>query len=198
MNVILASTSPRRHELLSRTGIDFIVAPSSVVERRPVMGEAPGNYALDLARVKARSVAADHPGAITLAADTIVTVDAMILGKPENGYDAVRMLRLLRGREHKVYTGVVVLGRGMHQGLVASSVRMKAFSDAELLEYVGSGEPADKAGAYAVQGLGRDLVTAVAGCFENVMGLPVCMSQALLRTEGMLLPVATHCSHDIF
>lgn len=175
-NLVLASGSPRRRELLERLGLRFAVRPTDIDET-PHAGEAPDAYVLRLAREKARAAA--RPGELVLAADTTVVVDGEILGKPLDDADAERMLRLLAGREHEVLTGVAVLdatesGRGRIASEVArTAVRMAALTGAEIAWYAATGEPRDKAGAYAIQGLGSLFVEAVTGTHSNVVGLPI-------------------------
>ena len=199
MTLVLASGSRRRHELLSRLVPDFKVAPSTVVERPPGPDEDPASYALALAKQKAAEVADCYPEVTVLAADTVVAIDGEILGKPQNEADAVRMLWLLRGKSHTVVTGVAVSCRGeQRSGTVAAEVRMRSFSDDEIARYIGSGEPMDKAGAYAVQGLGGSLVSAVVGCYNTVVGLPLCLTRDLLHACGEqdALPPVACCGHS--
>ena len=178
-DLVLASSSPRRRELLSGLGLRFTVR-SADVDETPRAGEDPGAYVLRLAREKAR--AAVRPGELALAADTTVVIDGEILGKPEDDADAVRMLRLLSGREHEVLTGVAVLdvperiesGAGrIASGISRSAVRMATLTPEEIAWYVGTGEPRDRAGAYAIQGLASLFVEAVSGNYSNVVGLPI-------------------------
>lgn len=178
--LVLASGSPRRRELLGGLGLRFTVRAADIDET-PRPDEEPAAYVLRLAEEKAR--AAVRPGELVLAADTTVVIDGEILGKPEDDADAVRMLRLLSGREHEVLTGVAVLdvpdgpegaGAGrIASGISRSAVRMAALSPEEIAWYVGSGEPRDRAGAYAIQGLASLFVEAVSGNYSNVVGLPI-------------------------
>lgn len=194
MTLILASTSPRRRELLSRFNIPYRVQASRVEEREPEVGEDPAEYALALAVEKAEAVASSHPDDIVLAADTVVAVDSRILGKPANETDALRMLRMLRGRSHLVVTGVVAGCGGRWQSGVASAcVRMRMASDQELESYIASGEPMDKAGAYAVQGIGGGFVDDVRGCYNAVVGLPLALTSNLLRHCGVDAPEIPCC-----
>ncbi len=135
------------------------------------------------------------PNDVILAADTVVSIDDLILGKPVDVCDALRMLRLLRGRSHTVVTGVAVRGAVPGDGVVAATVRMRASTDGELETYIASGEPMDKAGAYAVQGLGGDFVESVQGCLETVIGLPLCLCGELLRAAGIEVPPWPACEH---
>jgi septum formation protein len=192
LRLILASASPRRRELLGRLGLPFETWPSGAEE--PLAPGVPGfTLAAELARMKARHVAdqvraAALTPAVVLAADTLVVVDGRPLGKPTSRDDARHMLRLLRGRGHEVVTGVAVLGlpdgREMAEA-VTSHVVMRAYGDAEIDGYVATGEPDDKAGAYAVQGLGGRLVARVDGCVTNVVGLPLGTTARLLRAFGL-------------
>lgn len=188
--LILASASPRRRELLQNAGLRFRVIPSQTAEEvRP--GEAPRDYVQRTARDKARAVARDHPAAWILAADTIVEIDGQILGKPRDEADGRRMLGLLSGRHHRVMTAFVVLG-AEHQveRLVTSTVRFKPLSEAQVGAYLASGEPADKAGAYAIQGQGRALVADMQGSYTNVVGLPMDEILACLQALGIQTPPA--------
>jgi septum formation protein len=192
LRLILASASPRRRELLGRLGLPFETWPSGAEE--PLAPGVPGSIlAADLARMKARHVAdqvraAALTPAVVLAADTLVVVDGRPLGKPASRDDARQMLRVLRDRSHEVVTGVAVLGlpdgREM-AAAVTSHVVMRAYGDAEIDGYVATGEPDDKAGAYAIQGLGGRLVARVDGCVTNVVGLPLGTTARLLRAFGL-------------
>lgn len=187
MSVLLASGSPRRRELLTRLGIPFTVEPTGVDERDPRPGEEPQLYALELARTKAVAALHQHPDRVVLAADTVVAIGGSILNKPLDEGDALRMLSFLRGRRHRVVTAVVVAcGDAIHMGTESSDVFMRAFDDAEAVTYIRTGEPMDKAGAYAVQGGGGRLVDKVVGCFDNVVGLPLCVVESLLKQCDVL------------
>lgn len=190
--LILASGSPRRQELIGRLGLPFIVLPSDVAEMIPP-GLAPEEVARLLARQKAAAVAARQPGRVVIGADTVVIPypgQPTLLGKPRGDADAARMLRALRGRWHRVATGIAVVRDGQEwHDVVSADVRMGDYSDAEIATYVASGEPRDKAGAYAVQGLGGRLVVAVAGSELAVVGLPLRRLAALLDAAGVAVPV---------
>ena len=188
--VVLASGSPRRRRLLAEAGIAFEVVPPRVDEKaRP--GEAPRAMAVRLAREKALEVAArigPVPARIVLAADTIVVVDGDVLGKPDDAAHAVELLGRLVGREHQVVTGVAVAasaGLEVRDCVVVSSVRMREVEPGEVEAYVATGEPLDKAGAYAVQGEGRRFVLGVEGSETNVIGLPMDETRALLVEVGV-------------
>jgi septum formation protein len=170
--LILASASPRRHELLLAAGINHRVQPVNVLERL-LDGEDPRSFVQRLARWKAHAVSLS-PGDAALGADTIVCLGGQILGKPKDSADAVRMLRLLSGRDHTVFTGICI--RSEQRAIVdvaATRVSFVSLSESEIEEYVGSGEPADKAGAYAIQGLASKFISEIEGCYHNVVGLPV-------------------------
>ncbi len=184
MQLILASSSPRRRELLARAGFTFEVRPSAVIERL-VPGEEPEEFARRAARDKAISVAAGAPsGSLVLGADTIVVAGGEVLGKPMDSADAARMLQLLSGSTHQVITGVcLVRSPGEIAGLAHETtlVTFRALDDSEIAGYVSSGEPLDKAGAYGIQGLASRFVTRVEGCYFNVVGLPVALVYELLK-----------------
>ncbi len=181
--LILASQSPRRAEILRMLGFAFTVVPSGEDETTP-QGMDPGMVPETLARAKALKVSREKPEALVLGADTVVVLENRILNKPADAEEALEMLRLLRGRIHLVYTGIALARAGAIAGVGVekSEVDFAAWSDADLAAYAQSGEPLDKAGAYAIQGRGAFLVEGIRGCFFNVMGLPV------QRTLGLLKP----------
>ncbi len=191
--LILASASPRRLELIGRLGLPFIVAPSDVDETT-APGLAPEVVATSLALLKARAVATQYPGHVIIGADTVVIPyddQPTILGKPRDDADATRMLRLLRDRWHRVATGIAIVRDGAEwSDVVSARVRMGDYSDAEIAGYIASGEPHDKAGAYAVQGLGGRLVVDVNGSELTVVGLPLRRLAELLQDAGVTLPIA--------
>ena len=173
---ILASASPRRSELLKLMGIHFDIIPGAIDETfRPE--ETPREHVLRLAEEKALSVAQGHPEAWVLGADTIVVIAGELLGKPGSPAEATRMLERLSGREHEVFTGfsIVRQDRGVRVcEVVGSSVLFREISADELAWYTGTEEPYDKAGAYAVQGMGGCFIREIRGSFSNVVGLPLC------------------------
>ena len=194
-SLVLASASPRRRELLARLGVPFEVVPSDADETVPA-GFDPAEAAGMLALLKARAVAAGRPGRPVIGADTIVALPASgdgparILGKPRDDADAAAMLRALRGRWHTVSTGLAVVRDGRTwRDVVTAEVRMRPYTDDEIAHYVASGEPRDKAGAYAVQGLGGALVAEVRGSELAVVGLPLRRLAELLVEAGVPLPV---------
>ncbi len=181
MEIILASKSPRRREILNNMGItDFAVIPAEGEEE--ASAPAPGETVEKIARGKALAVAAKHPDAVVIAADTLVYLDGEPLGKPRDAEDAFSMLRRLSGREHEVYTGVCVTSKGKiiteHE---RTAVRFRPLTDKEIADYVATGEPLDKAGAYGAQGRGCLLVEGITGDFFNVMGLPACRLHLMLK-----------------
>lgn len=185
--LILASASPRRRELLRQAGVTFTVIPSNAAEDG-LPGEDPTEYALRVAEAKAREVAQKHVGNLVLGADTIVVVNGEILGKPRDHSDGQRMLRLLSGRVHAVMTAFVLIdgdGRTATRQVVTTTVTFRSLADTQIQEYLATGEPFDKAGAYAVQGIGAALVERVEGSYTNVVGLPVDEVLAALRAAGM-------------
>ncbi|HLF49108.1 MAG TPA: Maf family protein [Methylomirabilota bacterium] len=187
-SLILASASPRRQELLARLGLAFTVRPSHIAEEHPPGDPAAGIVAVALAKARAVAREVTEP-AFILGADTEVVLDGHLLGKPGDAADAGRMLKALRGRVHEVITGVALVeapaGRE-ETAAVTTRVKMAGYSDAEIEAYVATGEPLDKAGAYAVQGLGARLVAEVDGCFTNVVGLPVTTTRRLLERWRLL------------
>ena len=197
MKLILASASPRRAELLRAAGVEFDILVAIVDESvRP--GEAPEAHVRRLAENKARAVMPQAGDRSVLAADTVVVVDATILGKPSDSEDARRMLRRLSGRAHEVVTGVALAFRGRGSSpretasdvetvVAVTTVEFAELSDAEIAWYVASGEPADKAGAYAIQGLASRFVTRIEGSYSNVVGLPVAVVCHMCKRAGLLI-----------
>jgi septum formation protein len=175
--LVLASRSPRRREILQQAGIPFVVRPMDVDET-PFAGEAPRAYVTRIAREKAN--AAD--GEIVLSADTTVAIDGEILAKPVDDADARRMLRLLSGRRHEVLTGICLRSASrVIEDCAETSVWFAPLSHEEIDDYAASGEPMDKAGGYAIQGLASKFIQRIEGCYFNVMGLPVSMVYRHLR-----------------
>ena len=182
--LVLASASPRRQELLRSAGISFEVQPADIPENA-LPGEAAKDCAERLARDKALAVARQRPHDFVLGADTVVVVDGQLLGKPTDAADAARMLRLLSGREHQVITGVCLVVGG--QPSVASEttlVTVSEITDKDIADYVASGEPMDKAGAYAIQGLASRWIPRIEGDYSNVVGLPVALVLRMLREHA--------------
>ena len=187
-SLLLASASPRRREMLERVGLSFAVAPTEVDESI-LPGESVAKAAQRLAGLKARAAERGDNQAV-LAADTLVALGREILGKPAGEAEARDMLELLSGREHQVVTGYCLLdGRGEAVGLGLSKVRFRNLSPAEIAAYVASGEPLDKAGAYAVQGMGAAFVREVSGSYTNVVGLPLAAVLELMLQRDLIEPV---------
>jgi septum formation protein len=181
--LILASASPRRAELLAAAGIVFEVAPQEVDEAVRV-GETPDAYVMRVAWEKVHS-ACRKSGSIVLGADTAVVIDGEVLGKPRDDRDAADMLKRLSGRTHDVLTGVAVGGDQLVSDLARTAVRFLPLTEAEIAWYVASGEPRDKAGAYAIQGLASRFVDHIEGSYSNVVGLPIALVYRLLRRLGV-------------
>ena len=187
MRLVLASASPRRAELLRAAGFAFEVYPVEVDERLQP-GERPDHAAARLAQAKAHAAAAHHPGALVLGADTIVVVEGDAMGKPAGDPDAKRMLRRLSGRTHDVLTGISIGSSGHFLTRVDTTrVTMSAMTEEEIDWYVATGEPRDKAGAYAVQGLASRFVSGIDGSYSNVVGLPVSVVYTLIRQLGYVI-----------
>jgi septum formation protein len=187
MRLILASASPRRAELLRAAGIEFDVHPAHVDER-VLTGEAPDAYVRRVAEAKARVVGERFVRGVVLAADTTVVADRHILGKPIDVDDARRMLHLLSGRTHEVLTGVTLLRPDTQLDIRTDSttVEFARLTNEEIEWYVSSGEPMDKAGGYAIQGLASRFVTRIVGSYSNVVGLPVSMVHEMLKSFAPL------------
>jgi septum formation protein len=196
--LVLASASPRRREILQNAGITFTVQAADIPEV-PMDGEPPKAYAERLAREKALAVFGQRPADCVLGADTIVVVDNAILGKPRDPDDAVRMLRLLSGRQHQVITGVCLVGPGT--SVASSQIPVPGFVDVrsettqvfvgnveknEVRKYVETGEPMDKAGAYAIQGHASRWISRIEGDYFNVVGLPVSLVYRMLQHHKII------------
>ncbi|HEY0140073.1 MAG TPA: Maf family protein [Thermoanaerobaculia bacterium] len=185
--VVLASASPRRRELLSSIGIAFDVVPSHIPEVRN-LGEAPEEYVARLSREKAHAIAAQHPHRWVIAADTTVLLGDQLLEKPEDAADAERMLAAIAGKTHIVYTGVTLEKHSSdyrETRVAESEVRMLPLSKEDIAWYVRTGEPLDKAGAYAVQGIGAMFIDGIHGSYTNVVGLPLATLFQMLRRAGL-------------
>jgi septum formation protein len=185
---VLASSSPRRKDLLGRLGIPFRIAPSAV-EEKSLNGESPQDQVCRLALAKAREISGRCPDSWVLGADTIVVIDNRILGKPRDREEAKSMLALLAGRAHEVYTGYALVAARFPEKQVVrwvrSFVRIRDLCEQEIEGYVNTGEPMDKAGAYAVQGIGSGIVESISGSYTNVVGLPLCEVARDLRQLGI-------------
>ncbi|ACH39712.1 nucleotide/nucleic acid-binding septum formation-inhibiting protein [Citrifermentans bemidjiense Bem] len=187
-SIVLASASPRRSELLESAGIQFRVVPADINEE-PFPGEEPVDHVQRLAEGKARAAAELAEGRFFLGADTIVLCDGEIMGKPKDAADAKRMLNKLSGVPHEVVTGFAIYDRE-RKGAVVEAIRTKVFfkklRDEEILDYIATGCPFDKAGAYAIQGGAAHMVQKIEGSYTNVVGLPLCEVVDALRVIGAL------------
>jgi septum formation protein len=203
--LVLASSSPRRRELLAQAGFSFEVHPSHISEEhRP--GETPEAYVTRLARKKALAVfneltaapntfpEAHQDGAplLVLGADTIVNLDGQILGKPADAADAARMLHRLSGRSHQVITGIALITASSDQTAAeTTTVRVSPLTDEEIATYIATGEPMDKAGAYAIQGRAARWIPRIYGCYSNVVGLPLARVSRMLASRGLCASLAS-------
>jgi septum formation protein len=185
--LILASNSPRRRELMRQIGLDFRVDPADVDES-VFPGESPEGYAVRVALDKAHAAAARAGTGIVIAADTIVVLDDEILGKPADPGDAERMLKLLSGNVHRVITGLAVMDAATGKVLTRTSITrvwFRSLAPHEIISYIATGEPLDKAGAYGIQERGALLVDKIDGCYFNVVGLPLSLLGELLLSFGV-------------
>ena len=187
--LVLASASPRRQELLRTAGISFVAQPANIDETS-LPEEGPQDCAQRLAREKALAVWRTRPLDMVLGADTIVVVDEKILGKPTDAEDASRMLRLLSGHVHQVITGICLALPGQKEkvktAVETTLVTMNAISEEEIREYVATGDPMDKAGAYGIQGLAARWIPRIEGDYSNVVGLPLALVYRVLREQGAI------------
>ena len=188
--LILASSSPRRQQLIALLGIPFMVKPSPIDEKSLRLTGPPARQVMDSAQAKAGAAAAAMVGEghWVLAADTVVCVEGMILGKPDGRDDARRMLALLSGRAHTVFTGLCLLRKGKESPLPVfeeTRVWMAPLTERQMEAYIDTGEPMDKAGAYGIQGFGSAMIPRVEGCYFNVMGLPLYRTARLLEEAGI-------------
>jgi septum formation protein len=180
-DIVLASASPRRRQLLTQMGFKFRVDPADVDETLPA-GAAPEDAACELAERKARAAMEKEPKALVIAADTLVAVGGRILGKPADAREAGEMLRMLRGCAHEVATGVCVAWNGkLYSACERTRVRFDDMTDEDVEHYVSTGEPLDKAGAYGIQGRAGVFISRIEGCYYNVMGLPLAALRKLLE-----------------
>jgi septum formation protein len=185
--LVLASQSPRRKELLEVLGIPFSIIVSSADET-PRAAETPEDYVVRVARAKGEDVAARVTGSVVLSADTVVTIDGEILGKPADRNDAIRMLEKLSGREHEVYTAVCLIEQSMgtiRQGLERTRVWFNPISRAQISDYIDRENVMDKAGAYAIQGFASVYISRIEGSYSNVIGLPLAMVWELLPRSDL-------------
>lgn len=184
--IILASASPRRQELLDQINVAYKVNPVDIDES-PLSGEAPGNYVCRIAAEKSAAclAQADGSGLPVLAADTAVVLGDRIMGKPKDRDDATAMLKQLSGKTHQVYSAVSLRGRDHFQALSITEVTFRTLTNREILVYWLSGEPVDKAGAYAIQGLGGIFIESIKGSYSGVVGLPLFETAELLSKQGI-------------
>lgn len=189
--LVLASSSPRRKQLINLLGVDFHIQPAEVDESILVQ-ETPGEYVLRLARSKVLTIRPNLPAPwIAIAADTTVVNSGRILGKPENELEAAEMLRNLSGRSHQVYTGIAARDSAselLTSDLCITEVQMRRYSEVEIADYVASGDPLDKAGAYAIQSRNFNPVKEISGCYANVVGLPLCHLSDMLQKFQFHIP----------
>ncbi len=184
-SLILASASPRRSELLSQLNLQHTIHIADVDET-PLKNEAPLDYVMRVAHLKSLAIQQQiTQGSVILAADTSVILGDIIMGKPDNLDHAISMLSQLSGQTHQVYTAVSIRGKQLQQILNVSHVTFRDISEQEIIQYWHTGEPADKAGAYAVQGLASIFITSIQGSFSGIMGLPLFETAQLLANEGI-------------
>jgi nucleoside triphosphate pyrophosphatase len=185
--LVLASSSPRRQDLLREAGIEFLVHPAHLDEGQR-SGEPPLDYALRLSREKAEAVARHYPAKYVLGADTIVVLEGEVLGKPRDTADAERMLRRLSGRAHEVTTAVSLVSPGgeTETRSTTTKVYFRPLAEKEIRDYAAGGEPMDKAGAYAIQGGASQWTNRIEGEYSNVVGLPLPLVTEMLRRHGLL------------
>lgn len=177
--IVLASGSPRRHELLKYIVEQFEILPSDIEE---IAEGSPKEQVIKLALDKACDIAGKRPDAVVIGADTLVAIGDMVLGKPKDKANAARMLRQLSGNTHCVYTGLAVIADGQAETrCVATEVKFNEMTDDEIAEYIDTGEPMDKAGAYGIQGYGGKFIDRIDGCYFNVMGLPQSVLYEMIR-----------------
>lgn len=190
MRVILASASPRRKELLERIGVKFDILPATGEE--VITKELPGEVVMELAKQKAEEVAKTAGAdALVLGADTVVAYEGKILGKPKDEADALRMLTMLSGKEHEVYTGVALIDnrdQSMENFFERTKVMMYPVSEEEIRDYIVGGEPMDKAGAYAIQGIGAKFIQKIEGDYNNVVGLPIGRIYQEIKRKSIEIP----------
>jgi septum formation protein len=189
LKIVLASSSPRRKRLMEQLGLGFVVVePGPIVE---VNSKVPEEAVLANALAKAKGVAKRQRDAIVISADTVVVVGGEVLGKPAGASEAQEMLTFLQGRAHRVMTALVIVHAAsgtMESDVVETRVRMLPMTSEEIRAYVETGEPMDKAGGYAIQGLGAVLVEEIEGCYYNVVGLPISRLAQLLKRFGVIIP----------
>lgn len=185
-NLVLASASPRRKELLSLLGVPFVIKKPDICEDA-LSGEKPEDLVLRLSRLKASAVCRQDHDCIVIAADTVVSLNNQILGKPSNEDQAFDMIKMLRGKTHQVFTGCCIKNNIKEVFFVTSTlVTFDDFEDDIIRTYIKSGECSDKAGAYAIQGIGAMLISKIQGSVSNVIGLPICEVRNALKEFGVV------------
>lgn len=189
LDIILASASPRRRELLKSLGLEFEIIKPIVDERScDVTGLNPLNKAIALALFKGRAIAEANPNSLVIASDTLVAIDNQILEKPADKEDAFRMLSKLQGKTHSVFSSVAIFYQGCSEvNALETLVTMKSLSDEEIISYIDTGEPLDKAGSYAIQGFGSLLIESINGCYFNVVGMSLILLDNLCKKLGITL-----------
>ncbi|MDH5586617.1 MAG: Maf family protein [Nitrospirota bacterium] len=192
MRILLASTSPRRQELLSLLGLPFHIVPPTCKETlSPYL--SPSEQTRQIARDKAQSVASHHPQDLVIGSDTVIEIEGKLLGKPENMQEAETMLRSLRGRCHQVHTGVAVMQRGTNISIdfvETAKVWIKPFNEKILKTYLATEESLGKAGSYSIQGEGAQLIEKIEGDYPTIVGLPLWRTAKILEEQGMILPTS--------
>jgi septum formation protein len=184
--IVLASASARRQELLKSAGVEFVIRPAHIPEI-PRPRESQVSFAKRMALEKARAILSDVADRFVLAADTVVAIENQLLGKPQDADDAARMLRLLSGRRHQVTTGVCLIGDGVQDvRSETTGVQFLPLAEQEIQEYIKTGEPMDKAGAYAIQGGASRWIQAIEGDYTNVVGLPMGLVRRMLVEHGVI------------
>ena len=190
MHILLASTSPRRQELLKLLGLEFRIVPPTCEETlSPHL--SPSEQTRQLARNKAQSVANEHPEDLVLGSDTVIEIEGKLLGKPENMQEAETMLRHLRGRCHQVHTGVAIIQQATHVSIdfvETAQVWIKSFDEHTLKSYLATEESLGKAGAYSIQGEGAQLIEKIEGNYPTIVGLPLWRTAKALEQQGVVLP----------
>ena len=192
MHLLLASTSPRRRELLELLGVPFRIVPPNCEETLSPHF-SPSEQTRQLARDKAQSVATQHPQALVMGSDTVIEIDGKLLGKPDNMQEAETMLRHLRGRCHQVHTGVAIIQQAAHVSIdfvETAQVWIKTFDEATLQSYLETEESLGKAGAYSIQGQGAQLIEKIEGDYPTIVGLPLWRTAEVLEEQGIVLPTS--------
>lgn len=187
VHIILASKSPRRRDILKKIGLNFDVIPVDVIEER-IVDESPAHLVMRLSELKGQSLAVKYPEALIVASDTVVSLDAKIYGKPHNGAEAFTMLSSLSGRKHTVYTGLALFWKNRRLCRYdCANVQFRKLTASVIKSYVATGEPFDKAGGYAIQGIGSIFAREIHGDYSTVVGFPVCLFGSMIEELGFSL-----------